>query len=92
MNFQISKTRYGNVTIRAQMNVIFMCIQNCAAISMLIKVIEKSAPSSRYRKKSDLEGARMRLSNRNSLKKKSTTTAAPYTPSILNRLPLSSSK
>ena len=92
MNFQTSYTRYGNVTTSAQMNVIFMCIRNWAATSMFTNVIEKSALRSRYRKKSGLEGARITLSNRNPLKKKSTTTAAAYTPIILNRLPLSSSK
>ena len=56
MNLQTSKTRYGKVTINAQMNVIFMWIRNWAATSMFTRFIEKSAPSSRYRKKYGLEG------------------------------------
>ena len=46
MNLHTSKIKYGKVTTKAQMNVIFICIMNCAATSMFINVIEKSAPSS----------------------------------------------
>ena len=76
----------------AHRNAIFIWIMNWAVTSILTRSNEQSAPIHLYRKKSALEGARMRPSNRKSLNAKSPAAETRSTRAMRKRLCLRTSR